>query len=256
MFRSALVLLVALLSCGSSAKAQGLDSVWVETYHVWDSLGANGKPLVTYRIWVDMAPGYLMQVVYGDRSHDLEVSTTTEFVNTLDNSVKYADQRQAMDLKEYPLALDSWFTIGAASNKHMGVPLHLDKDGSVLKCPPYPKAKRGAAKGNSLCRRDGLLVTDSIAGVVNWRFEPGYLGDIRGGVIHTMDGAWAVLGGIPGVTEQNQVMVAQLTTSGELSFKLNIQVATTDRVATKFVHIDPSEGETMLPSLSYGKFRR
>ena len=244
-----------LLGCGAT-RAQGVDSVWVETYHVWDSLGADGRPLVTYRIWVDMAPGYLMQVVYGDQAHDLEVFTTTEFVNTLSNSVKYADQRRAMDLLAYPFALDSWFTIGAASNEHMAVPLHLDKDGSVLRCPPYPKVKRGTDKNMSLCRRDGLMKVDTIKAIVNWRFEPGYLGDIRGGVVHTMDGAWAVLGGIPGVTSQNHVLIAQVTTSGELSFKLNIQVATTERVAIKYVHSRPSEGEVVLPSLSYGKFRR
>lgn len=248
-------MLVALFVATGAVVAQGVDSVWVEVYHVWDTLGSNGKPLVTYRIWVDMAPGYLMQVVYGDNAHDLEISTTTEFYNVPDGSVKYADQLGAKDVLTYPLALDSWFTIGAVSKKYMAVPLHLDKNGSLLKCPPFPKPAGRTEKKRSLCRRDGLLAADSVKAVVNWRFEPGYLGEIRGSVIHTMDGAWAVLGGTPGVTEQNQILIAQITTSGELSYKLNIQVATTDRVAIKYVYARPSENEVVLPGLLYGKYR-
>ncbi len=256
MFSRWLSVLVTLCVAHTAAIAQGLDSVWVETYHVWDSLGANGKPLVTYRIWVDMTPGYLMQVVYGDRAHDLEVSTTTEFYNAPDGSVKYADQLGVKEALTNLLALDSWFTVGAVSNRYLAVPLHLDKDGSLFTCPPFPRPGRGSDKKRSLCKRDGLLAADSVKAVVNWRFEPGYLGDIGGGVIHTMDGAWAVLGGTPGVTEQNQILIAQVTTSGELSYKLNIQVATVDRVAIKYVHDRPVENEVTQPSLRFGKYRK
>lgn len=256
MMRLALLLLATIGFIPVVGQGVGVDSVWVETYHVWDSIGSNGKPIVTYRIWVDLAPGYRMQVVYGDHRHDLEISTTTEYVNDPVNSVKYAHLLPAAVLNEGWTALDSWFTMGAASAAHRAVPLHLDRDGSILRCPPYTKARKGEDKRRSLCRRDGLLAADSVASVVNWRFEPGYLGTIRGAVIHTMDGAWAVLGGTDGVTEEGHVLVAQLSTSGELSFRLNIQVADGDRVAYKYVHGNATEGEQELPSLRYGSERR
>lgn len=256
MFRAALLAAVWAGASYASAQTLGVDSVWVETYHVWDSIATNGDPLVTYRIWVDLAPGYRMQVVYGDHRHDLEVSTSTEFVNDAANSVKYVHLLPVAALNEGYGALDSWFTMGAGSAGHWAVPLHLDGDGSVLRYPPYAPSVKRRDSAPSLCRRDGLLASDSVPAVVNWRFEPGYLEAVRGSVIHTMDGAWAVLGGVSAPTEDGHILIAQLTTSGQLSFRLNIQVADANRVALKYVHSEPADGEVVLPSLRYGRDRR
>lgn len=227
--------------------------MWVEIYHVWASIATNGNPLVTYRIWVDLAPGYRMQVAYGDHRHDLEVSTTTEFVNDLANSVKYAHLLPVAALNEGHGALDSWFTMGAGSAGHWAVPLHLDDDGSVLTCPPSSPLAKWKDRSRSLCVRYGLAAGDSVPAIINWRFVPGYLGAVRGSVIHTMDGAWAVLDGVSAPTNDGHVLIAQLTTSGQLSYRLNIQVADANRVAIKYVHSDPADGEEFLPSCRYGK---
>jgi hypothetical protein len=150
------------------------------------------------------------------------------------------------------LALDSWVTIGAASETLWGVPRAFDPDGSVLQCPPYPMSTPGSTMvTRPLCTTDGLLAKDSVPQVVNFRFEPGYLGRIRGSVLHTMDGAWGVLGGTKGPTEDNILLVAQITTNGTLSFKLNVQVGTAEG-AVKYVSTEAGAEEVLHPGLRYG----
>jgi hypothetical protein len=213
-----------------------LDSVFVETYHVLPD-SAGGPPLVTYRIYVDMTPGHELQMVYGDERNQLEIATTTEFFND-PAGVRYATDLPSDGLTQFPQALDSWLTIGAASNGHWAVPLALDNDGSLLTCPPYPGMPGHAAHGKpprSLCMVDGLMAMDSVKQVVHFQFDPGYLGRIRGNQLHTMDGAWAVLGGTKGVTDRNVVLIAQISTTGVLSYTLNLQLRGPDRQVVKYV---------------------
>jgi hypothetical protein len=66
----------------------------------------------------------------------------------------------------------------------------------------------------------------------------------------TRNGGWAALdgvarAGIKGPTPDNRILIAQLTTNGELSFDLNIQVGTPSGGALHFVAHSP-EGEEML----------
>lgn len=239
------LLLCAVLFVASPVRAQveGLDSVWVELYHTQ----LTGKDtLMTYRIYVDLQPGYTMQMVYGTERQQLEIGTSTTFYNDPAHSVRFADQLPAVVLNDGTVALDSWLTVGAASKGHVAVPKHLDTDGSVLKCPPYTKARE---RSMSLCKRDGLMAVDSVQQVVNFRMDPGYLGTIAGQVLHTMDGAWAVLGGTRGATAENMVLIAQLSTTGMLSYRLNLQIGAPDGSFIRLVHTDAAPAEVLLPSL-------
>ena len=132
-------LLLAILlipSFASTGSSQAIDEILVETYHVIP--GENGEPdLTTYRIFVDLAPDHQLQVVYGEEHHALEITTTTEFFNDPENGTKYGDKVNMDRLNTFPLAIDSWLTMGAASDHHVGVPKDLDTDGSILECPPY-----------------------------------------------------------------------------------------------------------------------
>lgn len=93
------------------------------------------------------------------------------------------------------------------------------------------------------------MAADSVPRTTDWRFRPSYLAAIPGHVIHTMDGAWAVLGGTAGPHDGGHVLIAQLCTSGELTFRINIQVADQYRNAIKYVHSDPIDGEVLAPWL-------
>ena len=236
--------------------AQGLENVVVETYAVTPGKSATDPALTTYRIYVDLAPGYRLQMVYGDKMHQLRIKTTTEFFNDTEHGDKFGNRINADRLNTWPLALDSWLTIGAASDRHMGVPRYLDTDGSVLECPPYPDANvlRPSAAGDALkplCIVDGLKADTAVQDVVDFKFASGYLGTVRGNELETTDGAWAVLGGIPGMTEENMVLIAQLTTTGKLSFALNVQVGAPDRSVEKYVASVPMHGERTFEGLTF-----
>lgn len=231
--------------------AQGIDSVFTEVYHVQPDPVAGKPPLVTYRIFVDLAPGYQLQMVYGDERNQLVIATTTEFFNDDNNGTKFAYLLRGDRLNGHPLALDSWLTINAASDHHLGVPRAWDDDGSILECPPYPGYGLMPADGaKPLCASDGLVASDSVPETVNFRMEPGYLGTIRGSELRTMDGAWAVLGGTNGVGPNNVCLIAQLSTTGTLSYRLNIQLRTPDKKVVRYVSTAPrGTDEVLFPAL-------
>jgi hypothetical protein len=144
-----MVRLFALLSLAyavPNALGQAIDNVLVEIYHVEAQL--EGPPLATYRIFIDLAEGYELQMVYGDERNQLELSTTTTFFNDTSNGAAFGDRIDADRLDLYPLALDSWLTIGAASPairtcpscpvRPMGIdpPRAFARDGSLLPCAP------------------------------------------------------------------------------------------------------------------------
>lgn len=240
--------------------AQAIDSVFVEIYHVQESGISGEPPLITYRVYVDLAPGYELQMVYGDEHHQLRINTSTWFVNDTMNGVQYAHLLDADRLNTAPLALDTWLTIGAASDAHWGVPRSLDVDGSVLECPPYPRPQ--VLNGRSAFTRsvplnitDGLVAHPKVQEVTNFQFQSGYLGKVRGSFLETTNGAWAVLGGTKGITDLNLVLLGQFTTTGELSYRLNLQVETPDHQPVKYVAIDPRPGEVMYEGLDHGMYR-
>ncbi|MCB9192945.1 MAG: hypothetical protein H6597_00305 [Flavobacteriales bacterium] len=178
--------------------AQDIDSVFVETYHVAPDPAGGVAPLVTYRIFVDLAPDRRLQMVYGDEEHQLYLKTTTDFFNDKEHGDKFGDKVPADSLDLLPLAIDSWLTIGAGSDHDLAIPLALDPDGSRLHCPPYSGAgvksvNLGLVPPMPLNRSDGLVRVDSVPPVMGFRMDPGYLGHIRGSVVHTMNGAWGVM---------------------------------------------------------------
>ncbi|MEO8588939.1 MAG: hypothetical protein ABI432_06210 [Flavobacteriales bacterium] len=235
--------------------AQAIDRVIVERYYVQPGASASEPPLVTYRVFIDLAADHELQMVYGDARHQLKFRTTADFYNDKLNGTEYGDRIAVDRLNTFPLALDSWLTIGAASKEHMGVPLALDTDGSILECPPYAGYDLGSAgpRPTPLCSADGLLKVPEIKEVVPFKFNTEYLSTVRGNEIESTIGAWGVLGGTKGVTDDNVVLIAQLTTTGDLFFSLNLQIETPDHQAVRYVWSDPVEGEILFDGLTYGK---
>lgn len=231
-----------------------IERVIVEKYHVQERTGPDA-PLVTYRVYLDLAEDHALQMVYGDEHHPLRLETTTIFHNSTNGNVRFGD-RLAVDQTDFTaLAVDSWLTIGLVGPKHVGIPLDVDADGSLLKCEAMEK--EGSAPLDALCRTDGLAPFTDLREreVVNFLLEPSYLGNMVGGIFETNDGAWAMLGGMRGATRENIVLIAQLATTGELHFVLNAQVGTPDGGYVKIVARSPRDGEIQLDALTHGKRR-
>jgi hypothetical protein len=257
-FFPSLLIVLMFLSFSANIEAQykfvlthedstALENVIVEKYYTATasdcadtSFGKLKEGSVTYRIYIDMKPGYTLQMVYGDKFHDLVIQTSTYFFNNtyLESITGY--NVNTKDINKNTVALDSWITMGAASKVHTGILLAEDKDGSVLTRPEFAKA-------------DGL--TNGIFPTLKaFNLDLNFFKDKKDAKIFSANnGAWAALGGggVKGPTESNCVLIAQLTTDGTLSFHLNVQIGTPLHAWVKFVSQNPGSGEIANKSLAY-----
>ncbi len=234
--------------------AQPLERVIVETYHVQRPENG-GAPVTTYRIFLDLAPEHTVQVLYGDDHHSLRIETFPEFHNSPVGSVAYGDRAVVDTSHRKVFATDSWLTIGLVGKDHVGIPRDLDPDGSLLICPPLSaslSADKERPLVDALCVADGLVPFGGGKEVVNFLMETTYLENFHGPMIETTNGAWAVLGGMKGPTEENIVLVAQISTADLLHFILNVQLGTPDGGFVKVVAKNPQEGELQFDQLTYG----
>jgi hypothetical protein len=224
-----------------------LENVIVEKYYVADSIdcadttfGKLARGSVTYRIFIDMKPGYTLQMVYGDKLHELIIKTSTFFFNNtyLESVTGY--NVNVKDINKNTVALDSWITMGAASKLHTGVLMSEDSDGSILTRPAFAKS-------------DGF--TNGVFPTLKaFNLNLDFFKDKKDAkIFSTKNGGWAALGGggVKGPTKSNRVLIAQLTTDGVLSFQLNIQIGTPSHSWVRYVPQNPGAGELASRLLSY-----
>lgn len=256
-----------LLSALRSDAQTGLEGVIVEKYYLTgagdtlcsDSTGCIPPGSTTYRIYVDMAPVYRLQAVYGVQGHEMRIATTTRFYNC-----PLADGITANDIHPNLLTsgcamLDSWLSVGAAALDYQAV-LKTDDDSlpSLALENKHGFLKNSdTAIGIPLTDRDGMRFLRLQPAVSFFNMEQ----DLRlfdsknafevSGLIRTTDGAWASYGGAVGPQPDNRVLIAQLTTDGVLTFELNIQLAVPGGGVEKFVARNPVDGETEHPALRF-----
>ena len=132
--------------------SMALENVIIEKYYISESsdyidttgCGVLPKGSVTYRIFIDMKQGYSLQAVYGDKTHELSIETSTSFYN---NTVYNAETGFNVGLKKIDrgaIAFDSWITMGAAAQGMTGIPLSEDNEGfSLLKSKHSLEKKDG-----------------------------------------------------------------------------------------------------------------
>jgi hypothetical protein len=228
--------------------SQGLEDVIVETYYISDSNDASDNDggtlpagTTTYRIYLDLAPNTKVETVYGSPNHELRIETSTLFFNNEDRGELSGNLIGDNRLDDNTVALDSWVTIGAASESHFGVLKIEDTDGSIVGGVNNDGGSAGIAEGLltnddpsagiPLTTADGLI--DGTVPSVQLIADNVSIFDVfdnvnDGPVFSTNNGAWAVLGGFEGPTAENRVLIAQITTNGELSFSLNVRVNSVD----------------------------
>lgn len=196
------------------------------------------KGTVTYRIFVDMRPGYSLQAVYGTQKHELYLKTSTTFFN---DKVCFAETGFNIDAKQLHkgnVALDSWITMGAASRLHTGIPRSEDDSAFSFITYRYPLSKiDGLTKG--------VLPNFQI-----YNIDLKFFNNDTANNFSTFDGAWAAMGGVKGPTPENRVLIAQLTTNGKLSYGLNLQIGTPIGGYIQFVAKDPEGSEIQFDGLT------
>ncbi|MFZ4706441.1 MAG: hypothetical protein ACOYMF_10585 [Bacteroidales bacterium] len=242
---------------GSSASAQesylithedslALENVIVERYYDSDSTDytdTTGNALphgsVTYRLFIDMKPNYSLQVVYGVPNHELFLKTSTIFFNDKVCSAETGFNIDAKKLHIGNVALDSWITMGAASRLHTGILRAEDNDGfSFITNKPM------------LSKSDGLTKS-AFPDFKIFNLDLGFFNnDSTASCFSTFDAAWAALGGIKGPTVENRVLIAQLTTNGNLTYELNVQIGTPSGGYIQFVARNPKGSEIQFAGLT------
>lgn len=235
-----------------------LEKVIVETYYISDSTDAadsTGGYLapgsITYRIYLDLAPGCKLTKLFGNERYRLKISGEQPFFNHTDGKT-IANTTLKSDLSSNTLALDTWLTLGQTTTKkgkaYFGVLKTQDTDGSFI----------GGASND-----DGILVNaDPLAGIPltvadgmfgittaipsNWVndgiLDPNTLddttmfGSLKPQKEFISNNMYLANNGVAGVNpDTNQVLVAQLTTKGKISFELNAEIIGADGVTYTFV---------------------
>ncbi len=243
------------------ANAQnGLENIIVEKYYVSNaddaaaSVGILPVGSVTYRIFVDMKQGYKFQAAYGVPTHTLFMKTTRSFFNNEDRGAVTPTFTKTQ-AKSNTVMLDSWLSGGAACAGNYGI-LKADDDavGTVVNADGILKNTDPMA-GIPLTDRDGLkLGTPGSFTIVGPEAEAQIAVfdavSQAGNSFILTDGAWSCLAGAVGADTTNKVLIAQITTDGEFSFELNIQIGK-DGNAENYVAKDAINQEIMFPDLTY-----
>jgi hypothetical protein len=259
------IFLIFNLVCLSGFSQNGLENVIVEKYYVSDAndTSANyfaGKlPIgsTTYRIYADLLPGYRFQAAYGSPVHELKIETSTSFFNNMEHGSTIPNVIPQRTLKKNTVMLDSWLSVGSAGEDCFGV-LKADDD-SIETIDHEKKFLKNIDSniGESLTVKDGLIMGENIPRPTFFAIdsEVEIFGNKKVGSSFILtNGAWACLGGSvgPDSLTTNRVLIAQMTTDGDFSFELNIQIGTPlPGVSQNYVARNPVENEIYIPSLMY-----
>ena len=251
---------IGLSLIGAFASAQnGLENIIVEKYYISNaddaaaSVGTLPIGSTTYRIFIDMKQGYKFQMAYGSATHNLSIKTTTSFFNNEDFGATNPNFAKTK-VKNNTVMLDSWLSVGAACVGNFGIPKSEDNGvATVVNADGILKNNDNRA-GIPLTTQDGMIAgtpgsfttlgIDSAIAVFDATSQVGNSFVIT-------SGAWACLSGAVGPDSTNKVLIAQITTDGDLTFELNIQIGTPSGGAEKYVAKNPLAGEILYDCLNY-----
>jgi hypothetical protein len=249
------ILLLIFFFCILSVNAQdAIKNVIVETYYIsdakdaTDTLGGKLEPgSKTYRIYIQLRPGCKLLSLYGDENNTLKISSTAPFFNNRSFGETFGKDIKVTNLRKNTVALDSWLTLGQATKKatitYFGVLKLQDTDGSLIGGANNDGGS-SLVNGGLLTNNDDksglpLTLADGMGTIAkvesNW-VHSGFIdlvsgedstifGSVKTGTEFLSNHAYLSNTGVMGVNpDTNQVLVAQLTTKGEISFELNVQV--------------------------------
>jgi len=259
-----IVILSCFLSLSSNAQ-DALQGVYIEEWYRVKKKDLSAQELsgpidadaVTYRIYLDLAPGCRFQAAYGSPAHAFSIKSNANFFNHAEVgnfNVNIIPERM---LKRNLVALDSWLSAGAVSENLVGMPLETDIAG-VDEIYDFEKGFYNSSKKserNSIREVDGAHrgAFVSFPTFYNMDTATSVLGSVsRGNIFQVNNGAWACLGtGSVGVDSLgvNMVLIGQFTTSGGLEYKMNVMIRNNDGKSLKYVCENPQDGEILLPCL-------
>lgn len=228
----------------------GLEGIIVERYYVSDANDASDTDgstdldsgEVTYRVFVDLKPGYKLITVGGFPDHEISFNTTTSFFYNDDRGETWGSDINDIHLNKNTVAIDSWLSAGASTDGYWGVPKDEDTDGSVLGANDGGSTgspllvNNDASIGLPLTTADGLLA-GTPPGILSVGTAPTIFNDYGGATYSSSNFAWSSsIGNVEGPTASNKLLIGQFTTDGVLSYCLNVWV----RIPDSLVCSDPN----------------
>ena len=249
-----LILFFGLLITSMHTQAQ-IENVLVEKYYIsddFDGLDTNGGHLlpgsVSYRIYIDLPKGSKLLRIYGDNNHPFIVKSTETIFNHKSDGQSFGKEFKISRFKNNTVALDSWLTIGQIgqtnnNQSYYGIPKEQDTDGSFIgginndggsSTIPFGLLNNTDPKaGAPLFKNDGIqLVNNTLNnwgdyGVKNFlnSDDSTVFGSIVAGKEFNSSDFYLGNAGTSGADSiKNQVLIAQVTTAGEISFEINVEV--------------------------------
>jgi hypothetical protein len=227
-------------------KQNGLEKIEIEKYYVstqadqiaadqesiaaGQSTGALPAGSVTYRIYADMLPGYKLSYVYGDPdNHPLLFSTTTKFYNNPAGALTPTNSKA--DIKNKLLALDSYVTINRVTPTDLGIPKNeddlLNNNISATDNPSGVLLNNDVSTAIPLTLKDGMIA-GTASQLQTYNIPPlsqtafGNKTDENNFTI--VDGSYFVANTNAPENGSNRVLIAQVTTDGELHYELNLRI--------------------------------
>lgn len=274
-----LLLLISTIIISLNSIAQ-IEKVFIETYYISDSndatdtIGGRLSPgSTTYRIFVDLKKGSKLLGIYGDENHRMKISSDSVFFNNKNGKTFASDFTNVVgEFYNNTVALDTWLALGQVSatglkKTFFGIPKTSDRNGSFVGGNNNDGGSNTILSG-LLSNKDnnaGIPITQSdgidtmvVSGSETWttngfvinpftEFEQDttIFGSIKpqksfesNNCIYKVNG-----NAVSGVNrDSNQVLIAQLTTRGSISFEINLEVEEVDyngsSKITKYVAVD------------------
>jgi hypothetical protein len=281
------IALLVLWLIASIGQAQ-LENIYIEKYYISDANDATDTtggilPVgsTTYRIYANLIPGSYVSQIFGDANHPFAISSTAPFFNHATEGKSFGKDFLKPRLGESLVALDTYLTIGQVAkqgpNLFFGLPKTQDNNGSFVGgsnndggselLPQGLMNNQTSEMGLALTQADGIdtMVTTtanwSSAGILD--FFTGNDSTIFGSIVSGssfLSSQFNLTTSFPydGVNpDSNMVLLAQLTTGGEIQFDLNLEVVFTDNQGNlqtiRYVAKDTllGTGEVFNPFLSY-----
>jgi hypothetical protein len=233
LIKKALISLNLIFITAFSFATNGLKKVIVEKYYVANtddsdnSIGTLPEGSVTYRVFLEMNPGYQFMMAYGDRNHKLFFETTTTFFNNEDRGSTSPTYTKAQ-AKNNTVMLDSWVSAGAACVGNFGIPKNEDDGVATVVNADVILQNTDTSAGIPLTTQDGLIAgSPGIIGLVG--LDPSIkvfdATSQAGNRFEATNGSWYCLAGARGPkVDSTKVLIAQITTDGQLTFELNVQL--------------------------------
>jgi len=242
----------------------GLEGIILEKFYI-STKEDNSKPelsghlapgSITYRIYVDLKPGYTFQAAYGAPNHELYIKSTNLFYNHVEYGAEYPNRIPLRTYSRNTSRLDSWLSVGGAGENQIGVLKTEDDTLNVFKTSGAYLKNHSEKMGISLEFVDGMKEQYNLTFPTFYQMDSIIkgLGTITNtNTISINNGAWASMGkGSQGADSlNNKVLIAQLTTNGKLSYQLNLLIGTPDGKSEKYVADNPIEGEFTHPDLYF-----